>query len=167
MYFQIFVKKCQYNFEKSNEDHFRIWLIHLKALVVLFKCCFNCIPWFIQYLFRISGFLSYFSKVWHVSIIGTIIWLINILHMAPLINRGCSAGVYHAMFWIWANSTYVDSSNIYFPDFRIFIKILHFHIFMKKCQHNFEKSNEDHFRIWYGSSDQSGMLSRCLMWSAR
>ena len=51
-------KKCQHNFEKSNEDHFRIWSMHLKALVVVFKCCFNCIPWFIQYLFRISGFSS-------------------------------------------------------------------------------------------------------------
>ena len=58
MHFQIFMKKCQYNFEKPNEDHFQIWLMYLKALVVVFKCCFNCIPWFIQYLFRIPGFSS-------------------------------------------------------------------------------------------------------------
>ena len=60
LHFQICMKKCQHNFEKSNEDHFYIWLSHFKARVVFFKLCFNYIPWFIQYLFRISGFSSKF-----------------------------------------------------------------------------------------------------------
>ncbi len=41
----------------------------------------------------------------------------------------------------------MNTYSIYFQNFRIFIKNFAFQIFMEKCQHSFEKSNNDHFRI--------------------
>ena len=92
LHFHIFMKKSQHIFENQNEMHFRIWSMHLKALIVVFKCCFNCIPWFIQYVFRIPDFhhnFHYYDMcpkffnweiffIWFPWSIGDVQWVFNL-----------------------------------------------------------------------------------------